>query len=352
MIDDPLDSPIIVPMANDDPLCIGKMYSNDEIRRRLHVGNAGGIRLNVGADGVPQRAVVMTSSPEAKQERENPYRDRIENGVLVYTAAGLEGDQSLSGMNLRLTEQRHSHFPIHGFMLMASRRDKRVGPNRWMYLGLLEYLRHYPEQQLDSRGELRSAWIIELGIHGEPEAVPVAADHATMEELLKLSRFVSDSEADRDIGKPTPMLDWQEGDFTPEQIEHVRGQLLGIEARQFEHFIGGLLSRSGFVDVATTRFSQDGGIDINAIAGRMLWPLVGTHVQIQAKRWHHTVGRKEVAELRGSLALHARGAVVTTSQYSRAAISEAAADGKLPLVLVDGYALAKITLNFGLHIPA
>jgi len=331
---------------------IGEMYSNDEIRRTLHVGNAGGIRVCVSDDGVPQRAVVMTSSPEAKQERENPYRDRIENGILVYTAAGLEGDQALSGMNLRLTEQRRAHFPIHGFMLMASRRDKSVGPRRWKYVGLLEYLRHYPEQQLDSRGELRSAWIIELGIHGEPETVPVAADFVAMEGLLDLSRFVSDSEEDRDIGEPAPVLDWQNGDHSPEHIEQVRGQLLGIEARQFEHFIGHLLSRSGFVDVATTRFSQDGGIDINAIAGRMLWPVVGTHVQIQAKRWHHTVGRKEVAELRGSLALYARGAVVTTSHYSRAAISEASGDGKLPLVLVDGYALAKVTLNFGLQIPA
>jgi len=342
-------------MASDHELTsltIGEMYSNEEVRRALRVGNAGGIRLCLGEDGSPHRAVVMTSAPEAKQERENPYRDRIENGVLVYTAAGLEGDQSLAGMNLRLTAQRQTRFPIHGFMLMASRRDKTVGPRRWKYLGLLEYLRHYPEQQLDSRGDLRSAWVIELGIHGEPGRVSLNDDWAVMDELLELSRFVTNSEEDRNIGEPTSVLDWREADYSPEHIERVGGELLGIEARHFEQFVGNLLSRSGFVEVATTRFSQDGGIDINAVAGRLLWPIVGTRLQIQAKRWHHTVGRKEVAELRGSLALHARGAVVTTSHYSRAAISEASEDGKVPLVLVDGYALARVTLSLGVKIPS
>jgi len=331
-------------------LVVGGMYSNDEIRRELRVGNAGGIRLSMGDDGQSRRAVVMTSSPDVKQDRENPYRDRIEKNVLVYTAAGLEGDQSLSGMNLRLTEQRLNGFPIHGFMLMASRRDKSVGPRRWKYLGLLEYLRHYPEQQLDSRNQLRNAWIIELGIHTNPSRIEINEDRATSLELLAQATFVADSRDDREIGIAVYSLDWKDGIYTPEIIEGVRSRLLNIEPRNFEHFIGDLLKRSGFEEVSTTRFSQDGGIDINASAGGLLWPLLGTRVQIQAKRWHHTVGRKDIAELRGSLDLHARGAVVTTSQYSRAAIAEATGDGKLPLVLVDGFSLAKITLDFGVEI--
>jgi restriction endonuclease Mrr len=53
-----------------------------------------------------------------------------------------------------------------------------------------------------------------------------------------------------------------------------------------------------------------------------------TLVQVQAKRWLHSVGRKEVAELRGSLQPFAKGAVVTTSHFSRAAINEATDDGR------------------------
>ncbi len=67
---------------------------------------------------------------------------------------------------------------------------------------------------------------------------------------------------------------------------------------------------------------------MNARAGGRIWVFENTLVQVQAKRWLHSVGRKEVAELRGSLQPFARGAVVTTSHFSKAAINEANAEGK------------------------
>ena len=76
---------------------------------------------------------------------ENPYHDRLEGGTLTYIAAGKVGEQTLSGSNSRLIGQKTLNFPIHGFVLTASRRDRAVGPKRWRYLGLLEYLRHYPD---------------------------------------------------------------------------------------------------------------------------------------------------------------------------------------------------------------
>jgi len=36
-------------------------------------------------------------------------------------------------------------------------------------------------------------------------------------------------------------------------------------------------------------------------AGSRIWIFENSLVQVQAKRWLHSVGRKEVAELRGSL---------------------------------------------------
>ena len=63
---------------------------------------------------------------------------------------------------------------------------------------------------------------------------------------------------------------------------------------------------------------------------------------MQAKRWIHTVGRREVAELRGSLEPLARGAIVTTSYFSRAALGESLAPGKSPTVLVDGNEFAEM----------
>ena len=55
--------------------------------------------------------------------------------------------------------------------------------------------------------------------------------------------------------------------------------------------------------------------------------------------------RKEVAELRGSLQPFAKGAVVTTSHFSKAAIDEASQEGKNPIALVDGFRLSKVVLD-------
>ena len=94
----------------------------------------------------------MTSLAGVHNTAENPYHDGLEGDILTYTAAGKVGEQTLSGMNIRLTQQRDQIYPIHGFSQIASRRDRNVGPKRWRYMGLLEYLRHYSDTQVDSRG--------------------------------------------------------------------------------------------------------------------------------------------------------------------------------------------------------
>ena len=89
---------------------------------------------------------------------------------------------------------------------------------------------------------------------------------------------------------------------------------------------------------------------MNARTSDRIWIFENTLIQVQAKRWLHSVGRKEVAELRGSLQPFARGAVLTTSHFSKAAINEASEEGKNPIALVDGFRLSKIVLEekFGL----
>ena len=68
---------------------------------------------------------------------------------------------------------------------------------------------------------------------------------------------------------------------------------------------------------------------------------------MQAKRWLHSVGRREVAELRGSLQPYAHGAVVTTSFFTKAAILEAAEAAKKPIVLVNGLEFAAVLSRLG-----
>lgn len=324
-----------------EELTIGEFYSNETIFTALKVGNAGGIRLSLLEKSV-SRVAIMASVQDTRITSENPYHDRLENGVLTYTAAGKTGEQTLAGLNQRVIEQRQFNFPIHGFVSVASRRDKSVGPKRWKYLGLLEFQRHYPDTQLDSHGKIRRVWIFEFKIHQEQRVVPLALDTVISAQILVKSRdhAANTSDDDEIVTEGAPQ---QTDDL--EKLEHVRVRLLAMEPRRFEFFIKELLLHCGFRDVCVTKFSADGGVDVNAKAGLRMWIFENALVQVQAKRWLHSVGRKEVAELRGSLQPFAKGAVVTTSHFTRAAINEASGEGKNPITLIDGFRLSKVILD-------
>ncbi len=328
-------------------LIVGQLYANDEIFTSLQVGNAGGIRFSVQNKAVV-RAVIMTSVQDYNAVSENPYHDRLESGILTYTAAGKIGEQTLAGMNRRVIEQKQFTFPIHGFVSVASRRDKSVGPARWRYLGLLKYQRHYPDTQLDSWGKVRKVWIFEFEICRDPQIVPLALDAHISREVLGKSTGSVIGNIDDDIVADESC---QQMVDNIESLERVRSKLLAMDPRRFEFFVKELLLHCGFRDVCVTKFSADGGVDVNAKAGVRMWTFENTLVQVQAKRWLHSVGRKEVAELRGSLQPFAKGAVVTTSHFSKAAINEAVEDGKNPITLVDGFRLSGIIRDEHFPLP-
>jgi hypothetical protein len=321
---------------------VGELYSNAEIQNTLSVGNAGGVRVRLDDQKIVKRLVVTTSRLTTQAQSENPYRDRIEGDILTYTGAGRSGDQTLGGVNQRIPQQTTFDFPIYGFEMIGSRRDRSLGPKRWRFIGLLEYLRHYSDQQIDVSQALRKVWLFEFRILPEPREVAVDLDHDISRLALRESRDLNATiDSDREISD-----DKQESRrFSPAELETVRRQFLELTPESFEHRLCDLLVATGFENVAVTRYSQDGGIDVNAAAGAFMWPIWGLHIQLQAKRWLHTVGRKDVAELRGSLQPFARGAVVTTSHFSRAAVQEATEAGKNPIILVDGIKLAEIALS-------
>lgn len=328
-----------------ESLSVGQLYSNEEIFKSLKLSNAGGIRLSL-RDKTVVRAAIMTSVQDFHGTGENPYHDRLEGGILTYTAAGKLGQQTLAGVNKRLIQQRTFNFPIHGFVLVASRRDHVVGPRRWKYLGLLEYLRHYPDTQLDAEGNVRKVWLFEFKIHQEQELLPLALEAAVSCKMLTTSRLLVAENSDDDIIDESSR---QQAENT-ERIEHIRGTLLAMEPRKFEFFVKDILLHCGYSDVCVTKFSADGGVDVNARAGGRMWTFENTLVQVQAKRWLHSVGRKEVAELRGSLQPFAKGVVITTSYFSKAALNEASEDGKSPIALIDGFRLSRVVIEEGFHL--
>src|SRR5260370_35633662 len=100
-----------------EALEVGHLYSNEEIFRSLKVGNAGGIRLSL-LDKAVLRAVVMTSEQNFHGARENPYHDRLESGILTYTAAGKLGQRTLAGTNIRYSVQKKGNLSIATCSLM------------------------------------------------------------------------------------------------------------------------------------------------------------------------------------------------------------------------------------------
>jgi len=323
---------------------VGGLYSNIEIQNALEVGNAGGVRVRLDDSKSVRRVVLTTTSHASRLLSENPYRDRIEGDTLTYTGAGREGNQTLAGVNQRLPQQISFDFPIYGFEMIGSRRDRTLGSKRWRFLGLLEYIRHYSDQQIDVSKSLRQVWLFELRILDQPVEVFPEHDFHVSQIALDESRETNLTiESDREVSAG----DSDVGRFTVTELECARRQFLELTPEGFEHFLCRILTASGFENVAVTRYSQDGGIDVNAAAGKLMWPIAGLRVQLQAKRWLHTVGRKDVAELRGSLQPFAQGAVVTTSHFSRAAVHEADESGKKPIMLVDGMELANIALSVG-----
>lgn len=136
---------------------IDQYYDNHDIYRSLAIQNLGGVRPKI-SNGKLQFIVVTTSSSDANISfARNPYADRIEGDLLIYTAAGLMGNQSLSGVNKRIVEQYDRPLPIFGFSNEGSHKGRR-------FLGLLELLRHYQETQIDGNRNLRKAWIFEFKI--------------------------------------------------------------------------------------------------------------------------------------------------------------------------------------------
>lgn len=328
---------------------VSELYSNEEIYQALAVGNAGGVRVNTDSSSVVNRIAVFTSIPTPRQLAENPYHDRLEADVLTYTGAGRAGDQSVSGVNARLAQQQDRPFPIFGFMQIGSRRDRSIGTRRWRFIGLLQYLRCYPEHQVDAAGKLRTVWLFELRVHADPVVVPLKLAPQLMRELYRKHLNEVSAEESELTSSATFVDERSKPDLAV--LEPIRRQLLGYDPRHFEHVIHDLLRQSGFDHVEVTKYSQDGGIDINARPGPRTWPLRHLLVQLQAKRWLHTVGRKEVAELRGSLQPHAAGCIVTTSHFSRAALLESVEPGKVPIAAIDGHELAAIVHSLSLVLP-
>ena len=123
--------------------------------------------------------------------------------------------------------------------------------------------------------------------------------------------------------------------FSASEVEGSIKKMEVLDPIAFERFIKRALIASEFRDVQVTKKSSDGGIDLIARMPFTVWPVEKQIIQIQAKRWKKSVGRREIAQMRGSLMPTAIGVIITTGNYARTAILEMLEIDENPIVSIS-----------------
>ncbi|WP_256105713.1 restriction endonuclease [Streptomyces sp. ODS05-4] len=139
---------------------------------------------------------------------------------------------------------------------------------------------------------------------------------------------------------------------TPDQVgsgvvSHGGGaepDLMEMDPVEFEHLVAELFRARG-LEAVTTRRSNDGGVDVEAVDPD---PLSGGSILVQVKRYRNTVPPSAVRDLYGTVqgAGANKGVLVTTSGFGPG--SYAFAEGK-PLTLVSGAELVDLLRRHGLR---
>lgn len=319
-----------------ETLQIGEYYTNDQIQYALEVGNSGGIRPKI-KEGRLDFIVLITSAGQSKDIMRNPYADRIEGEILTYTGAGLAGEQTMTGVNKRIVEQKENPIPILGFI--------KEGTNKYRFIGFLLLLRNYQDYQIDSNGKLRKVLLFEFQIFSEIPTVKIGKfndpflpiyNHFKKEILLEDT--IIDSFAG--IQREEQGLSAEKTEEELKNVEILKNKLLTIDPYQFEVLMSELIKHTGFSNVEVTRKSGDDGVDINALLKHSF--SFDLNFKFQVKRWKHSVGRNEVANLRGSLGFNNFGVIVSTSHFTSSAINEAEGTGKTPIGLIGIKSLYEI----------
>lgn len=127
-------------------------------------------------------------------------------------------------------------------------------------------------------------------------------------------------------------------------------QLKAVHPRTFENIVGRLLAAMGYEEVRVSQYSNDAGVDIEAVFAS--GGIARTPIAVQVKRYdkRKTVGRPEVQNLRGAAVRHPMGLIVTTARFSRYARVEAARAEEKPIYLIDGDHLVDLMTKHGVGI--
>lgn len=178
--------------------------------------------------------------------------------------------------------------------------------------------------------------------------------HATMGSLLYTDTLNAKSRFRRGDQKGTFALKASAPTGVDQQIEAIqkkvrqdlRKHLLSMPPQKFEELIRSLLEEMGFEETETTQYVNDKGIDVRGILKTN--QLTAMKVVIQAKRWTNNIGSVPVRNLRGSLRMvdGEQGIIVTPSDFTPDAKTEAQSEGKMPITLINGNQLIDLLFQY------
>ena len=298
---------------------VGEIYDNDQIHRWFETANSGGIRPAIDSKGNLRHLVIMSTKEEANYKFVNPYADKIEDEILIYTGQGNRGDQALSGANKRVVEQLDKSIPIVFFQKEAR--------NNIRFIGFLLLIRHFEDYQLDSFRSVRKVQVFEFKIKKDIEPISRTNLQTSFNPVYQAFKLNKET----DISLLIRKIELVDTSILVER-EILRNKLLSINPYDFEELMADLVQHTGFTDVQVTKKSGDGGVDIKAKLEHHFSPEI--EFLFQVKRWRHSVGRPDIANLRGSIGFNNFGVMISTSHFTKSAINEASADAKKPINLV------------------
>jgi len=116
-----------------------------------------------------------------------------------------------------------------------------------------------------------------------------------------------------------------------------------MDSADFEALIGRLLITIGFESVSVSPYSGDGGIDVRGTL--VVGGVIQTRMAVQVKRWKHNVRAPVVQQVRGSLGAHEQGLIITTSDFSTGARTEAERPDTTPVALMNGEDLVNLLIE-------
>jgi restriction system protein len=125
-------------------------------------------------------------------------------------------------------------------------------------------------------------------------------------------------------------------------------RLMTLPPAEFETLVSRLLVALGFEEVSVTGRSGDGGIDVRGTL--VVGAVIRTRMAVQAKRWKANVQSPVVQQVRGSLGTHDQGLIITTSDFSTGARTEAERPNAVPVALMNGEQLVALLVEHSIGV--